>query len=112
LANKGKRVPRPPSPGEWEIRFWRNSVESDWEKLIATHRAAAARAFDYLRTTPLNRTDRNHPLKGGLARHDHSGLSRWQHEVTGGGRIWFLLDEKRSTVWIENVHTGHPKATE
>jgi hypothetical protein len=29
-----------------------------------------------------------------------------------GGRIWYLLDVERRTVWIVHAGTGHPKATD
>ncbi|MFD7447285.1 hypothetical protein [Streptomyces sp. NPDC059909] len=39
-------------------------------------------------------------------------MERWQIEVTAGGRIWYLLDIERRTVWIDCASTGHPKATD
>ncbi|MDQ0847638.1 hypothetical protein [Streptomyces sp. V1I6] len=39
-------------------------------------------------------------------------MDRWQIEVTTGGRIWYLLDTERRTVWIDQASTGHPKATD
>ncbi|SFE12423.1 hypothetical protein SAMN04487819_10853 [Actinopolyspora alba] len=39
-------------------------------------------------------------------------LPAWQIEVTGGGRVWYLLDEQRRTVWLTHAGTGHPKTTE
>jgi hypothetical protein len=67
-----------------------------------------------LRTQPRNRTDRNHPLKGSLAAKDVDGhqLERWQHEVTGAARIFFLIDDQKRTIWFEEVHIGQPKKTE
>jgi hypothetical protein len=38
-------------------------------------------------------------------------LDHWQIEVTGGGRIWYLVDRESSTVWIDYAGPGHPKAT-
>jgi hypothetical protein len=38
-------------------------------------------------------------------------MPRWQIEVTGGDRIWYLLDVDRHTVWVEYAG-GHPKATD
>jgi hypothetical protein len=49
-------------------------------------------------------------LKGPLAHVD--GLEQWQYEVTGGGRIWYLVDIDKNTVWITYAGTGHPKATD
>lgn len=39
-------------------------------------------------------------------------LERWQYEVTGAGRVWYLVDDERRTVWISYAGVGHPKATE
>jgi hypothetical protein len=39
-------------------------------------------------------------------------MPQWQIEVTGAGRIWYLVDDDRKTVWIVEARTGHPKATE
>ena len=38
--------------------------------------------------------------------------AQWQYEVTGGGRIWYLIDDPRRTVWITYAGTGHPKPTD
>jgi len=39
-------------------------------------------------------------------------LARWQHEVTGAGRVWALIDDETKTVWIEAVFPGHPSQTD
>jgi len=39
-------------------------------------------------------------------------LEQWQIEVTGGGRIWYLVDDDARTVWLVEAGTGHPRATE
>jgi hypothetical protein len=39
-------------------------------------------------------------------------LDRWQIEVTGAGRIWYLVDYEIATIWIEHAGPGHPKATD
>jgi hypothetical protein len=39
-------------------------------------------------------------------------MEQWQYEVTAGGRIWYCIDEDRSTVRMANPRVGHPKATE
>jgi hypothetical protein len=69
-----------------------------------------------MRRNPMPRTDsaRHSRLHGRLStvqigdkRFDH-----WQIEVTGGGRIWYLVDIDKATVWIDYAGPGHPKATE
>ena len=39
-------------------------------------------------------------------------MERWQHEITAGGRVWFLIDEEKHTIWIDEVHLGHPAKTD
>jgi len=39
-------------------------------------------------------------------------LEQWQYEVTGAGRIWYLVDEVKHVVWVTWAGTGHPKKTE
>jgi hypothetical protein len=57
---------------------------------------------------------RHHRLRYDLATRKLGALEleQWQIEVTGGGRIWYLVDDDAQTVWIAWAGTGHPKATE
>lgn len=65
-------------------------------------------------TAPGNETARHHRLKGSLTHGTHRGQTReqWQIEVTGGGRIWYLLDTARETCWITFAGTGPRRATD
>ncbi|WP_247648652.1 hypothetical protein [Saccharomonospora xinjiangensis] len=47
-----------------------------------------------------------------VGRHGGRELPQWQIEVTGGGRIWYLVDEENRTVWLRYAGTGHPKRTD
>jgi hypothetical protein len=38
-------------------------------------------------------------------------LERWQYEVTGGGHIWYVIDDANRTAWITHAGPGHPTAT-
>jgi hypothetical protein len=38
-------------------------------------------------------------------------LPQWQVEVTGGDRVWYLLDTEKRTVRVDYAG-AHPKATE
>jgi hypothetical protein len=53
-------------------------------------------------------------LKGSLGTRTVNGreLEQWQYEVTGGGRIWYYIDDQDRTVWMTAASSGHPKATE
>jgi hypothetical protein len=55
---------------------------------------------------------RQHPLKGSLGSRlvDGTEMEQWQFEVTGG-RIWYCIDDDRTTVWMTMASVGHPKAT-
>ncbi|MFE7671432.1 hypothetical protein ACFU5N_04365 [Streptomyces albidoflavus] len=37
---------------------------------------------------------------------------QWQIEVTGSGRIWYLVDTSRTTCWVTYAGAGHPRATD
>jgi len=39
-------------------------------------------------------------------------LEQWQYEVTGGGRIWYCIDDDRHTVWLTLASVGHPAQTD
>jgi hypothetical protein len=65
---------------------------------------------------PRSRNDlsRQHRLKFDLksVKVDGAELEQWQYEVTGGGRIWFAIDDERRTLWITQAGTGHPRQTD
>jgi hypothetical protein len=48
----------------------------------------------------------------GTATWKGEALEQWQFEVTGGGRIWYVIDDTKRTAWIIYAGTGHPKATD
>jgi hypothetical protein len=56
---------------------------------------------------------RHHRMSYDLATREVSGrvLDRWQIEVTGAGRIWYLVDRENATIWIDHAGPGHPKPT-
>lgn len=109
------RVAPPPGPNEWDMRFATNDAAKGWEELCRQTPYNLRRAWEALRTNPCPlATSRQHPLKGTLSTGTFDGrqLPCWQYEVTGAGRIWYLIDDERHTVWIQAASTGHPKATE
>lgn len=114
MPGRRQRVPRPAVGDDWQLRFLKNPAVRGWDDLCGKAPEAAARAYDLLQHDPRQRTERNHPLRGELGTGTVAGreLERWQHEVTGAGRLWFLIDDDNRTVWVELVTLGHPKATE
>ena len=113
---RGERATPPPTGGEYDLRFASNQAAEGWEQLGRQAGGNLRRAFDAIRTDPRSRSapERHHRLKGGLGTAVWKGepLERWQYEVTGGGRIWYVIDDARQTAWITYAGTGHPKATD
>ena len=113
---RGDRAAPPPLPGEYDLRFAGNDAAVGWEQLGAQAAGNLRRAFDAIRADPRSRVapERQHRLKGSLGSGTWKGevFERWQYEVTCDGRIWYLIDDARSTAWITYAGTGHPKATD
>lgn len=98
------------------LRFAGNDAAIGWEQLAGQAPGNLRRAFEAIRADPRSRSapERQHRFKGSLGTGTWKGesLERWQNEVTGGGRIWYLIDDDRRTAWITYAGTGHPKATD
>jgi hypothetical protein len=112
---RNDRVAPPPRPGEWEIRYATSEAAKGWEDLCRQAPGNTRDAYDVMRTNPRPPQDgRHHRLRHDLATRKFGGqeLEQWQIEVTGGGRVWYLVDDEARTVWLVHAGTGHPKATE
>lgn len=113
---RGDRVAPPPRAGEYDLRFASNDAAKGWTDLCAQAAGNTRTAYEALRANPCPKpsTERHHRLKGdlGTGRHDGNLLEQWQYEVTGGGRIWYLVDRDARVVWLVYAATGHPKATD
>ncbi|WP_436326843.1 hypothetical protein [Brevibacterium sp. FAM 27836] len=111
---KESKVDRPTKKSEYDLRFATRQASRAWRDLCATTRGPMADAWDFLTRTPLEITPTNYPLKGDLARIVRQGASfeRWQLKPTlkGSARIWFYVSG--GTVYLEQVHTAHPKQTD
>ncbi|MGV7249663.1 hypothetical protein PJJ30_12230 [Mycobacterium kansasii] len=87
-----------------------------WESLCQQAAANTEVAWNELRSRPESPapTPRHHRLKGRLASGAHGGveMEQWQYEVTGGGRIWYLVDVQKHTLWLRPAGPGHPRETE
>lgn len=113
---RGDRAAPPAIGPEFEIRFATAESAAGWEVLAQQVPGNLRRVFDALRADPraaLN-PDRQHRLKGVLGSVMWKGatLERWQYEVSAGGRIWYLIDDARATVWLTYAGAGHPKSTD
>ncbi|MFF1822214.1 hypothetical protein ACFVWG_33220 [Kribbella sp. NPDC058245] len=111
-AKRGDRVAPPAGPDQWEMRFDDSASAKGWDELCRQAPGNTARAWSEIRTEPqpFPDTARHHRLKWKVG--TANGLEQWQYEVTGGGRIWYVVDPERRTVWITYAGTGHPKATD
>jgi hypothetical protein len=113
---RGERVAPPARADVWEVRFGNTTAAKGWESLCQQVPGNTYDAWQQMRTNPAPAppTPRHHQLRGSLAFAEHGGkhLTCWRIEVTGGGRIWYLLDPGRCTIWITEAGTGHPKRTD
>ncbi|MFE4589896.1 hypothetical protein [Streptomyces laurentii] len=113
---RGDRAAPPAVGDEYDLRFATTEAANGWDQLSRHAAGNLRRAFDKIRSAPRATDDpaRHHRLKGTLGSAPWKGqaLERWQYEVTGGGRIWYLVDDAHRTVWITHAGTGHPKATD
>lgn len=114
MPKRRERVAPPPATGGWELRYGTSDAVKGWEKVCAAAPANARVAWAKLTADPRERTKRQHPLKGDLGHRSVNGVAmdQWQYEVTGGGRLWYCIDDDQRTVWLTEARPGHPKATE
>jgi hypothetical protein len=114
VPRRRERVAPPPKPGGWDFRYANNDAASGWEKVCAAASASARIAWERITADPRQRSERQHPLKGNLGTRivNAESLEQWQYEVTGGGRLWYCIDDTRHLVWLTDAMPGHPKATE
>jgi hypothetical protein len=108
-------VAPPPGPGDWDIRFGNNDAAKGWEELCRQAPGNALTAWRIMRRNPTPWTDspRHHRLHGHLStlKVGDKPCDHWQIEVTGSGRVWYLVDADKATIWIDYAGPGHPKAT-
>lgn len=115
---RGDPVASPAVGAEWQVRFSTNEAVKGWQDLENQAVGNLRKAWETMRNDPGpgpgKPTQRHHQLRGSLSTGTYGGrtLPQWQIEVTSGGRIWYLLDEQRHTVWVQYAGTGHPKETE
>ncbi|WP_089117079.1 hypothetical protein [Streptomyces sp. SS07] len=115
-AGKGDPVAPPPGPGEYAVRFACKEAVTGWRELGKQAAGNTRKAWEAMRTDPAPSpaTTRHHQLKADYAFgvYDRRTLPQWQIEVTGGGRVWYLFDEKNKTCWLKKAEVGHPRETD
>lgn len=114
MPKRRERLAPPPATGGWDFRFAANDAVKGWESVCTSAPGNCRAAWEKITADPRTRTERQHPLKGSLARRSVNGveMEQWQYEVTAGGRLWYCIDDGNRTVWLTEAAPGHPKATE
>ena len=116
MPKRGDRVAPPPRAGEWELRFGDGDAATGWDDLCQQAPGPTRIAFDAIVKNPRDSAQpgRQHRLNGGLGTRSVAGrdLEQWQYEVTGGGRIWYCIDDAKKRVVLTLATTKHPKETE
>lgn len=108
-------VPPPAVAGEWRIRYGTNDAVAGWQELTNKAPGNTRDAWNTMRLRPgMDPDERHHQLRGTLSTGTAGGcvLPQWQIEVTGSGRIWYLLDKDKHTIWVIYASLRHPKKTE
>ncbi|RAY13511.1 hypothetical protein DPM19_20910 [Actinomadura craniellae] len=112
---RNDRVAQPPVGEEWEIRFGTNDAAKGWDELCQQVPTNTRAAWDQMRVNPRPAEDIRHTrLRGEMGVKMRGGVAMelWQIEVTSGGRIFYSIDDKAHTVWVELATMSHPKKTE
>ncbi len=114
MPKRKERVAPPPAPGGWDFRYATSDAVSGWEQVCRAAPANCRVAWERITSDPRDRSTRQHPLKGSLGTRTLNGtpLEQWQYEVTGGGRLWYCVDDEHRVIWLTDAMPGHPKATE
>jgi hypothetical protein len=111
VTGRGEEIPR---PRPWLVRAVDRRACQGWQQLLAAAPENLDRAWVAITCDPRDIDQRQHPLKGmlGVVKVGGSSLEQWQYEVTGGGRLWYAIDDEGRTIWITRAGTGHPKQTD
>lgn len=109
------RVAPPVVGDEWDVLFGTSEAATGWEDLRKQAATNAREAFELMRSNPRPpQDDRHSRLRGDLSTRVIDGrvMEQWEIEVTGGGRIFYAIDDDKHAVWITVASCGHPKVTD
>lgn len=108
---RGDKVER---PNPWEFLYGDLAAAKGWEKLRKAAPGPVDTAWVAITSDPTRTDQRQHRLKGALAsaRYQGQGLDQWQYEVTGGARVWYLVDPENRRLIMTHAGPGHPGATD
>ncbi|MCL2584522.1 MAG: hypothetical protein FWE35_18915 [Streptosporangiales bacterium] len=103
-------------PSKWKVVARDRTAATGWRDLAVQAPENLRRAWIALTSDPRSSADlsRQHRLKRDLKQVKIAGaeLEQWQFEVTGGGRIWYAIDDDRKTLWVTHAGPGHPRRTD
>jgi hypothetical protein len=109
------RVAPPPTGDEWDLRFGTTEAAKGWQELCGLTSNSTRDAFELMRSQPRPPQDATrYQLRGDLSTRRFGGrvLEQWQVKVGSSGRIWYLPDDEKHTVWIVYASPAHPKDTD
>jgi hypothetical protein len=111
MTGQGTEIPR---PRPWTVRAADRQAYQGWQRLLTAVPDNLDRAWVALTNDPRQIDQHQHPLKGalGVVKVGGATLEQWQYEITGGGRIWYAIDEDTRTLWITRACADHPKQTD
>jgi hypothetical protein len=115
MDQKHRRGVHPPgTAGGWNFRYLDLRAEKGWRELGQQAPGPTRKAYDQIVKIPRHRSKRQDQLRLELATKTIGGvvMEHWQYEVTGGGRIWYAIDEGSHTVILTHASVGHPKQTD
>ena len=100
-------VPRPPKKTDYGIWFATRQDEEGWSDLLATKLNSLVDACEYLTKTPLETSEKNHPMPDELRFVLRGGrtFDHWRHDLPGGARTWSSIDQHIGHIF--EVHAGH-----
>lgn len=98
----------------WRFRYSDRAAQRGWLQCVRQAPVHAKSAWEAIVSTPRDVNPKQYRLKGSLSTgvQDGKTLEQWQHKITAGGRLWYLIDDETTTVWLKEATLSHPKATE
>lgn len=98
----------------WRFRNSDRAAEQGWAQCVQQVPVHAESAWEAIVSTPREITAKRYRLKGSLSTgvQDGKTLEQWQHKITASGRLWYLIDDEATTVWLKHATLSHLKATE
>lgn len=111
--HRGDGVPR---PNPWRVVVHSSNAARGGAELLAQAPGNLDRAWVDITSDPRSMANpsRQHRLKYELKSVKLGGaeLEQWQYEITGGGRIWYAIDDANRTLYLTLAGTGHPRQTD